>query len=190
MDQRDDERTTTDDEGVSRRQALGYGGAVVGGVAASSLLGAGPAAATDSHHGGGGSLASRSISLAQANRILAAGVRYVESKGGSIPPMFLLVVDECGNEKASRRMDRNGPASVTLVPIKARTSVAFRTATADLAARTTDPARIASFTTAGFSLLGGGRPIVENGTLIGAIGVGGGTPEQDDEVARNALKAL
>src|SRR3954462_4999044 len=73
-------------------------------------------------------------------------------------------------------MDRNNPASVTLVPIKAHTSVAFRAATADLAARTTDPARIASFTTAGFSLLGGGRPIVENGTPIGAIGAGGGRP--------------
>jgi glc operon protein GlcG len=189
MDQRDDETTTTDDGGVSRRQALGYGGVVVGGVAASSLLGAAPAVATDGNRHAG-SLASRSISLAQANRIIAEGIRYVESKGGRIPPMFLLVVDECGNEKASRRMDGNGPASVTLVPIKARTSVAFRAATADLAARTTDPARIASFTTAGFSLLGGGRPIVENGTLIGAIGVGGGTPEQDDEVARNALRGL
>ena len=104
--------------------------------------------------------------------------------------MFVLVVDDCADEKASKRMDGNGPASVTLVPIKARTAVAFRTATADLAARTTDPARIASFTTAGFSLLGGGRPIVENGATIGAVAVGGGTPEQDDEVARAALRGL
>jgi uncharacterized protein GlcG (DUF336 family) len=187
MDQHDENLTTAGDDGVSRRRALGYGGAVVGGVAASSLLGAGPAAAADSRHPG--SVASRSVSLAQANRILTAGVRFVESRHGSIPPMFLLVVDDCGDEKASRRMDGNSPAAVTLVPIKARTAAAFRTATVDLG-RTTDAARIASFTTAGFSLLGGGRPIVENGMVIGAIGVGGGSPEQDDEVARAALKGL
>jgi uncharacterized protein GlcG (DUF336 family) len=104
--------------------------------------------------------------------------------------MFILVVDACGDEKASKRMDGNGPASVVLVPIKAHTSRSFRATTAELAARTTDPARIASFTSAGFSLLGGGRPIIEHDKLIGAVGVGGGTPEQDDEVARAALRAL
>jgi uncharacterized protein GlcG (DUF336 family) len=189
MDADGQEQTATEQEGVSRRRALGYGGAVVGGVAASSLLGAGSAAAASGHDGHSGSLPARSVSLDQANRIISAAIRYVQTHPG-IPPMFVLVVDECGNEKASRRMDGNGPASVTLVPIKARTAVAFRTATADLGARTTDPARIASFTTAGFSLLGGGRPITENGAVIGAVGVGGGSPEQDDEVARAALRGL
>lgn len=188
-DERGQDQNGTEQDGLSRRQALGYGGAaVVGGVAATSLLGAGPAAAS-SGHGSSGSLAKRSVSLDQANRIIAAGVRYVQTHPG-IPPMFVLVVDDCADEKASKRMDGNSPASVTLVPIKARTAVAFRTATADLAARTTDPARIASFTTAGFSLLAGGRPITENGAVIGAVAVGGGTPEQDDEVARAALRGL
>jgi glc operon protein GlcG len=188
MDADGQDQKAAEQDGVSRRRALGYGGAVVGGVAASSLLGAGSA---DASSGGGhsGSVPARSVSLDQANRIISAAIRYVQTHQG-IPPMFVLVVDECGNEKASRRMDGNGPASVTLVPIKARTAVAFRTATADLGARTTDPARIASFTTAGFSLLGGGRPITENGIVIGAVGVGGGTPEQDDEVARAALRGL
>ena len=54
------------------------------------------------------------------------------------------------------------------------------------------PARIASLTTAGFSLLDGGCPIGENGTVAVAVAVavGGGTLEQDDEVARAALQAL
>lgn len=171
---------------LSRRKAIGYGSAVATGVVAAGLLQTDTAAADDAR---GSSVTLRSVSLTQANRIVAAAVAYVRSHSG-IPPMYVLVVDVCGDEKASRRMDGNGPASVTLVPIKARTSISFRAATADLAARTTDPARIASFTTAGFSLLGGGRPIVENGAVIGAVAVGGGTPEQDDEVARAALKAL
>jgi uncharacterized protein GlcG (DUF336 family) len=170
-------------DGLSRRQALGYGGAVVGGVAASSLLGAGSAAA--SGHGSA-SVATPSVSLDRANRIIEAGIRYVRSH--NLPPMYFYVVDECGEEKASRRMDGNGPAALALVPPKARTAAAFRTATADLAARTTDPARIASFVGAGFSLLPGGRPITDRGTVVGALGVGGGTPEQDDEVARAALR--
>ncbi|MFL6064392.1 MAG: GlcG/HbpS family heme-binding protein [Friedmanniella sp.] len=170
---------------LSRRKAIGYGGAVATGVVAAGLLQPDVAEADTR----GGSVTLRSVSLAQANRIVAAGVAYVRTHSG-IPPMYILVVDVAGDEKASRRMDGNGPASVTLVPIKARTSVSFRAATADLAARTTDPARIASFTSAGFSLLGGGRPIVEKGAVIGAVAVGGGTPEQDDEVAKAALRGL
>jgi glc operon protein GlcG len=177
--------TTPEDEAsrLTRRRALGYGGALAAGVAVSQVPAAGASAAE------GQSLAMRSISLAQASRVAAAAVRYVERTPG-IPPMFILVVDACGDEKASRRMDGNGPASVVLVPAKAHTSRSFRAATADLAERTTDPARIASFTAAGFSLLGGGRPIFEGDHLIGAVGVGGGTPEQDDQVAAAALRAL
>ena len=171
-------------DGLTRRQALGYGGALATGAAAVALAQAAPAEAA-----GAGSLTVRSISLAQANRLLTAALAYVRDTSG-LPPMYVLVVDVCGDEKASRRMDGNGPASIALVPAKARTALAFRAPTADLAARTTDPARIASFVGAGFSLLGGGRPVLEDGVPIGAIAVGGGSPEQDDQVARAALEGL
>lgn len=173
-------------EGLTRRRALGYTGALAAGAAGGQLVGGAAAAAEAAPTGR--SVPMRSLSLAQANRIIVAGIAHVQQQG--LPPMFILVVDASGDEKASRRMDGNGPASVALVPIKAHTSRSFRAATAELAARTTDPARIASFTTAGFSLLGGGRPIFEGDLLIGAIGVGGGSPEQDDEVAQAALRAL
>ena len=180
----DETTTETVNEGLSRRQALGYTGLAAAGVVASQM--AAPSAEAAQARG---SLPGRTISLSQAKRIVRAAVRYVERTSG-IPPMYVLVVDAAGDVKASERMDGNGPASTDLVPVKAHTSQSFRAATADLAARTTDPARIASFTTAGFSLLGGGRPIFEGDHLIGAIGVGGGTPEQDDEVAAAALQAL
>ncbi len=170
-------------DGLSRRRALGYGGAIVAGAAASQLITESASAA-----GGGGSIPMRTISLAQANRIIAAAVRFV--KDSDLPAMYILVVDACGDEKASRRMDGNGPASVALVPAKARTAIAFRQPTLSFAQGVTDPGRIASFTAAGFSLLGGGRPIEEDGMVIGAIAVGGGSPEQDDEVASAALEAL
>jgi glc operon protein GlcG len=187
MDDQTTPGTDAGSEGLTRRRALGYGGALAAG-AAMSQLGAEAASAREGGSGGD-SIAMRTISLEQAERIVAAGVRYVR-RHPEIPPMFILVVDACGDEKASRRMDGNGAASVVLVPIKAHTSRSFRTATADLAANTKDPARIASFTSAGFSLLGGGRPIIEHNMLIGAVAAGGGTPEQDDEVAQAALRAL
>jgi glc operon protein GlcG len=176
--------STSSREGLSRRQALGYGGLATAGLVAAQAAGGSPASGAER----GGSLRARTISLTQAERIVRAAVRYVDRTG--LPKMYVLVVDACGDEKASARMDGNGAASVALVPIKAHTARSFRTATTDLADRTTDPARIASFTAAGFSLLGGGRPIFDGDELIGAIGVGGGSPEEDDEVARAALGAL
>ncbi|WP_327699866.1 MULTISPECIES: GlcG/HbpS family heme-binding protein [unclassified Streptomyces] len=169
---------------ATRRGVLGMAGAVAGGVALSQMLADSASAAT----GSSGSIATRTISLAQAQRLIEAAVRYVRDH--SLPPMFVLVVDSAGETKASLRMDNNSSAAVMLVPAKAHTARTFRTATADLATNIKDPGQIASFVASGCSLLPGGRPIFENGQFIGALGAGGGTPAQDDEVARAALGAL
>jgi len=105
----------------------------------------------------------------------------------------IVVVDSAGIEKASRRMDGNSQASPTLAPLKAQTANDFRTATHTLAeANAGDPARIASIAAApGFTLLGGGVPLRDGDTVIGAIGaigVGGGSPAQD--VAEAGAAAL
>ena len=39
-------------------------------------------------------------------------------------------------------------------------------------------------------MFGGGLPIVEEGTLIGGIGVSGGSAEQDEDCARAGLAAI
>ena len=128
------------------------------------------------------------ISFAEAHAILVAG----EAKARAIGvPMYMLIVDESGREKASARMDGAPLASLVLVPAKAATAVSFRTPTHVLAnGVASNPGRIASFTSAGFSLVGGGIPIVRKGVMIGAIGVGGGSPEQDVEVGQAALAGL
>ena len=144
MADRAEERDGEASGGLSRRHALALSGAAAGGIALAATL-------TDAANAAGPA----AISLELANRVIRAGVQYVQQHPGT-PPMYLVVVDESGQEVAAARMDNNSRASLTLVPIKARTAAAFRTATADLAARTTDAARIASFTTAGFSLLAGG----------------------------------
>ena len=167
---------------MTRREALALGttALAVGAVA----LGASPAGATET-----AGLSKASISLDQAKRILeAAETKAVEIK----VPMYMLIVDESGRPKASLRMDGNGLASLTLVPLKAHTAVAFRTGTHTLAERlASDLLRAQSFIATGeFTLVGGGLPIVSDGQVIGAIGVGGGSPEQDVVVGQAGLAAL
>jgi glc operon protein GlcG len=169
--------------GVNRRQALGLAGVAAGAVGGTVLSAPAAAAAVQD---GGGVLRQDTVSLALAQEILDAAVAHVEAN--DLPAMFVVVVDAAGDVKASRRMDGNGPASTVLAPVKAHTALAFRTPTADLGSRVTDPAAVASFTTAGFSLLGGGAPIQVDDAVVGAVGVGGGSPQQDDEVARAALE--
>ena len=201
---------------LSRREALAVGGGLAAAAAAGSVVGSGTAAAqtTDptasptasptldptasptatppSTAVGGTPQSLQSISLEQAKKVLAAA----EAAAAALPnasgalgvPMNIVVVDVCGDVKASSRQDGNGRASLGLTPPKAQTALAFRTSTSALAARTTDPVRQQAFFAAGFSLLGGGVPITNAaGDVIGAIGVGGGSPEQDEQVALAGL---
>ena len=173
--------------GLTRRQALTYGGGIALGAAAASAAVAGEASAATVAAAARPSTL-RSVSLTQAKRILNGAERRAREIG---VPMYIVVVDVAGVEKAAHRMDGNGQAAVTLAPLKAVTANAFRTPTHVLAERVeANPTRLASFTTAGFTLLGGGLPIVAGETVIGAVGVGGGSPEQDIEVAQAGLDAL
>ena len=73
---------------------------------------------------------------------------------------------------------------------KARLAAAFRKPTADLCAQWADRPMFGQSLTeiipGGVTLNKGGYPIFENGEMIGAIGVGGGSPDQDDAIARAA----
>ncbi|HEY7067086.1 MAG TPA: heme-binding protein [Chloroflexota bacterium] len=73
---------------------------------------------------------------------------------------------------------------------KARLAAAFRKPTADLCAQWEKRPMFAQSLTeiipGGVTLNKGGYPLYENGAFLGAIGVGGGSPDQDDYVARTA----
>lgn len=185
--------TGAQETGLNRRQAIGLAGAAtaaVGGVALQASSAAASASSSEQRgRRGDDAVAMLSVSLDQAREVIEAAIEFIEDR--DFPAMFVVVVDACGDEKASERMDGNGAASTVLAPIKARTSAAFRQPTATLAANVSaDPAVVASFTTAGFSLLGGGHPLQQHGMVIGAVGVGGGTPAQDAEVAAAAAAVL
>jgi len=77
---------------------------------------------------------------------------------------------------------------------KARLAAAFRKPTAELLERWEDRPLFAQSLTevipGGVTLNKGGYPIMREGTCIGAIGIGGGSPDVDDAVARATVEAL
>ncbi|AYF97219.1 GlcG/HbpS family heme-binding protein [Protaetiibacter intestinalis] len=131
------------------------------------------------------------LSLEIAHKVTAAAIAKVEAIG---IPYTLSVVDGAGNLVHLTRLDGAAIASIDTSVAKARTSVYFGAPTADLAAAVSDGAPLATIqtsTTAHLAFVAGGVPIIDqDGVVIGGFGAGGGSPEQDHEVAYAAVAAL
>jgi uncharacterized protein GlcG (DUF336 family) len=174
----------------TRRDTLKIGGAVGVALAAGAAL-AHPAAAQDATPTMGGiSTTVQTITMEAAHRLLEAGEQKAMEIG---VPMAIAIVDSVGLLKAFHRMDGLDRAvSIGLVQDKAYTAASFRTPTHQLAENASaNPAFLASVTSIpNFTLIGGGYPIADGDVVVGGIGAGGGSPEQDMEVAEAALAAL
>lgn len=100
------------------------------------------------------------------------------------------IVDQHGNLAAFRRMEGAILASVQFSQGKALTSATIPMSTADIAAMNASTPGCPFGNVPGFVLLKGGVPIFsESGQIIGAVGVAGGSGEQDELCAKAALKA-
>jgi uncharacterized protein GlcG (DUF336 family) len=100
-----------------------------------------------------------------------------------------VVVDPSGRMIALGRMDRARPISVEIALNKAYTAASFQQPTRELAA-VAGQAWFQSLvvSTSGRIMPGGGAiPVVEGGNIVGAIGVAGGTDDQDQKCAEVAL---
>jgi uncharacterized protein GlcG (DUF336 family) len=168
-------------------QVARRGLAAVGAVAALGLVGGGDVAQAQAPPPL--VVTRETITAAAAQALIQTAFAKAQEVG---VPMAVAVVDESGVLKAFGRMDGNSLASVALVQAKAFTAAAFRTPTHVLAERNQgDPARVASLPNfPGVTFLGGGYPVATGSTVIGGIGVGGGSAQQDQEVAEAALAAV
>lgn len=105
----------------------------------------------------------------------------------------IAVVDAGANLKSFIRMDESFLGSIDVAIKKAKTSRYFDIATGDLG-KLTQPGGIIyniEHSNDGLMTFPGGVPIKnENGKIIGAIGVSGGTIEQDHEIALAGAKAI
>jgi uncharacterized protein GlcG (DUF336 family) len=102
------------------------------------------------------------------------------------------VVDRAGHLVAYGRMDGTPLASASLAQDKAWTAVAFGAETHLLWEQIRDaPALVHGLPKNDRVLvIGGGAPITVAGQVVGAVGISGGTPEQDQLVAATAAGTL
>ena len=130
-----------------------------------------------------------SISADGAEQVITAAVAKANEIG---VPMVIAVVDESARLKAFLRMDGSLLASIEISQHKANTAVSFGLPT-DMwysVAKDDPPLLHGVATIPNFMMLGGGVPIVSEGTAIGAVGVSGGTYQQDTEVAQAGAAAI
>ena len=103
-------------------------------------------------------------------------------------PQCICVVDAGGHLLAFARMDGAYALSVDTALRKAQTAASYGVATGDIAAGI--DLKLAIATEGRRINLPGGLPVIVDGHLIGSIGVGSGTGEQDKEVAKAALASF
>ena len=135
------------------------------------------------------SVARRVISADAASAAVRAAVAHAETLGLRINAA---VTDASGVLAAFLRMPGAFLHSVDIAIDKAYTAVSFGLPTqAWMGVIGQDDAlRIGLPLRARMVIFGGGLPIVEDGELIGGIGVSGGSAEQDEACARAGLAAI
>ena len=135
------------------------------------------------------------LTLAGARRIIAGA----EAKAADLGVKFnIAVVDDGGHAIAFERMDGARPASGYTASTKAVTAATFRAPTGPVPSGTTNPDPLlnlslqnAAFASGGkVTTLLGGLPVIVNDQVIGGVGVGGGSGEQDTTVARAGIDAF
>lgn len=117
--------------------------------------------------------------------MLQAAVAEAERIG---QPQCIVIVDASGETLAEIRMTGAKYLSRKSARSKARTAASIGAETTVIP-ETVRP-QIAAATGGDVTGLGGGLPIRLEGVLLGGIGVGSGSPDQDIAVAQAALKAI
>jgi len=120
-----------------------------------------------------------------AQVLLSAAVEHARKMG---VPQCIAIVDEGCNLMAFVRMEGSRLMSIRSSQRKAMTAANSGRPTGGLAPDM--ETKLALATNGDMVNLKGGLPVIVNGQVIGGIGVGSGTGEQDLEVANVALKAL
>jgi uncharacterized protein GlcG (DUF336 family) len=108
-------------------------------------------------------------------------------------PVSIAVLDSGRELVAFARRDGAPLLSTEVAQAKAFTARSLNMATADVGPLTQPGAPLFGLEVSSRHRLvsfAGGRPVEVDSTIVGAIGVSGGTVEQDDEIALAALKAV
>jgi glc operon protein GlcG len=126
-----------------------------------------------------------------AMRILETAKSIGRAKGVEVS---VAIMDAAGHPVLVARGKKDAWHGPYMAMGKARLAAAFRKSTASLLEQWADrplyPASLIEIIPGGVTLNKGGMPIFENGDCIGAIGIGGSSPDSDHEVARKTVEAM
>lgn len=128
----------------------------------------------------------KALTLAGADMVAQAAEAEALGRGARV---VIAVVDEGGKPIVLRRLDGTQVASVDVAMDKARTAAVFRRPSKDLEDQVRD-GRFGALQLAGGVTLQGGIPLIVDGQAVGAIGVSGETPDEDEAVALAGAQAL
>ena len=129
------------------------------------------------------------LTLKQAVACIERGVGKAQSLGFQVA---IAVVDEGGHLVACHRMDGALWITPEIARAKANAAAAFRTTTADMEERFSKGSRalfagnVASLGDYKLVFGRGGVPLVESGQVIGAVGVSGAVPPDNDHAIADA----
>lgn len=130
------------------------------------------------------------LNLEIAKKLIEGAEKEAQKLGVN---MVISVLDEGGNLIAVHRMDDAWLASIEIAQNKAWTSVALKMPTANLAQATVPNAELYGLTTTNngrIIVFGGGIPLVQDGKVVGAVGVSGSSVENDIRVAQAAVNVF
>jgi uncharacterized protein GlcG (DUF336 family) len=132
----------------------------------------------------------KTVQLVDARRIIAAATKKAEEIS---QPMNIAVVDAGGNLLAFERMENAWLGSIDISQKKAWTSRAFDITTQDLGKNSQSGDQffgIHASNDGKVMIFDGGIPLKQDGVVVGAIGISGGSGKQDHEVAEAGAAAF
>ena len=130
------------------------------------------------------------ITLDDSRLVISAAEKKAREIG---QPMNIAVVDAGGNLVSHVRMDGAWLGSIDISINKAFTARAFDISTAELAQNSQPGQQFFGIHVSNHGrvmIFAGGIPLSRGGSIIGAIGVSGGSAVQDDAVARAGASAI
>jgi len=125
------------------------------------------------------------LTLSVAKKIAAAAETEAIRRGSTV---VIVVVDDGGHIIVLERLDDTQVASVEVGIGKARTAAVFRRPSKVFEDQIRE-GRVAALALPGATPLQGGIPISVGGKVIGAIGVSGNTPQEDEDIAKAGAAA-
>lgn len=130
------------------------------------------------------------MTLEDARRVIAAAEKKAKEIG---QPSNIAVADEGGNLVSHVRMDGAWLGSIDISINKAFTARAFDIQTKDLATQSQPGKQFYGIHISNHGkvmIFAGGIPLKKDGKVVGAVGVSGGTGDQDQSVAEAGAAAF